>query len=263
MRLVYLDESGLSRTRDEPYLVVAGVIIDADTQWKKIEQHFIKLTKKYMPDYVSTYGTPFIFHAMDIWHGSGDFPRSKWDRVQRMNLLSELCGIPSMFKLPVVAGYVDKTGRPTDARLRNLDVSTDVKMKWAYLEAFFKAARCIEYWMQMNSPHDVAMLIAEDTDRIKEIVGAVHASYIDKTMEKSVESFHSNYIVDAVHFTKKRQSIVMQIADHMAFVLKRRLMRCPHISPMYDKISPNLALRGADGRYMALRIPANHIRPME
>ncbi|MDR7038370.1 hypothetical protein J2X36_003134 [Methylobacterium sp. BE186] len=258
VQLVYLDEAGLSRKKDEPYLIVAGVIVNADNKWREIESYFVELTKKYFPEFESTYGVPFVFHAMDIWHGSGKFPRDKWTRAQRMKLLLELSKVPSKFNLPVVAGYVRKDDIIAGMRAR-IPLATDEYIaKWTYAEAFIEAARRIEYWMKNNAPDEVAMLIAEDTDRVKELVGAIHASYTDRTIPINPRSFQSNYIVDAVHFTKKNNSIILQIADHMAFILKRRLTSCSFIEPMFKEIIPQLSLRGVNGNGLTIRLPQSH-----
>jgi hypothetical protein len=36
--------------------------------------------------------------------------------------------------------------------------------------------------------------------------------------------FHSNHIVETVHFAEKAESMPLQVADTCAFVIKRRLM---------------------------------------
>jgi hypothetical protein len=43
VRFVYLDETGTGDPQIEPYVVVAGVMIDADRQWKDVENHLIDL----------------------------------------------------------------------------------------------------------------------------------------------------------------------------------------------------------------------------
>jgi hypothetical protein len=75
MRFVYLDEAGISD--GEPILVVAGVIINADRDLAAVEDYLLGLAREYLPD-----ENPYriAFHAKDIWHGHGLFPRDKWPR---------------------------------------------------------------------------------------------------------------------------------------------------------------------------------------
>jgi len=74
MQLVYLDEAGISNEAQEPFLVVAGVIVNPDRRWRDLEAHFARLSKKYFPKHV---GSPIVFHAKDIWHGHGFSPAQR------------------------------------------------------------------------------------------------------------------------------------------------------------------------------------------
>jgi hypothetical protein len=49
VRLVYLDEAGISNPAHEPWLVVAGIVINADKQFKLIESYLDELVKKHIP----------------------------------------------------------------------------------------------------------------------------------------------------------------------------------------------------------------------
>ncbi|GJD34002.1 DUF3800 domain-containing protein [Methylobacterium aerolatum] len=259
MQLVYLDEAGISRRSDEPYVVVAGVIVNADQKWKSIEDRFIDLTDKYVPDYESTYGQPFIFHAMDIWHGSGNFPRDRYTRESRIKLLGELASIPFEFDLPVVAGYLKKADYENYLQARSPGMKAEAISKWSHAVAFFSAIRRVEHWMKTKAPNEVAMLIAEDTDRVKGLIGALHAAYTDRSYHWVEGAFQSEHIVDAVHFTKKKQSILLQVADHMAFIVKRRLNKCPHIEPLWKKVQPQISYRGVEDYGIALRVPTSDV----
>ena len=43
VRLIYLDEAGISNPAHEPFLVVAGILIHGDKQWKLIEGDLVNL----------------------------------------------------------------------------------------------------------------------------------------------------------------------------------------------------------------------------
>jgi hypothetical protein len=49
--------------------------------------------------------------------------------------------------------------------------------------AFFSAVRRIENWMLENTKNEVAMLIAEDTDEVKETIHYLHQAYTDQTVK--------------------------------------------------------------------------------
>jgi hypothetical protein len=103
VRLVYLDESGTSV--NEPFTVVAGVIIDADKQWKLIEEYINSLIAEYVPE---EHQVGFVFHAKDLFHGSKVFAPRQYSPERRREVLRKLIGIPSRFRLPTVCGYSDK-----------------------------------------------------------------------------------------------------------------------------------------------------------
>jgi hypothetical protein len=66
MRFVYLDESGTSS--NEQIAVVAGVIINADLQWKRVEEYIDNLIRLHVPLELRD---GFTFHGTDLF---------SWDR---------------------------------------------------------------------------------------------------------------------------------------------------------------------------------------
>src|SRR5690349_11146121 len=78
MRMVYLDESGIS-TR-EPYLVVAGAIVHADKQWKALEKYLHHMRDDVIPPNLRK---DCVFHATDLYHGTKKFHRDQWPQEYR------------------------------------------------------------------------------------------------------------------------------------------------------------------------------------
>lgn len=66
VRFVHLDEAGIANPDHEPYVVVAGPVINADRDWKRIEEHLSGLADEFAPP-----GTreEFFFHATDLFSG--------------------------------------------------------------------------------------------------------------------------------------------------------------------------------------------------
>jgi len=75
MRLTYFDDSGLFNSKQEPFIVVAGVLIDADKQMIAVENHLLDLVKKHIPKQDQD---GFVFHAMELWSGSRYFSKDSW-----------------------------------------------------------------------------------------------------------------------------------------------------------------------------------------
>lgn len=87
MRLVYLDEAGISNLAQEPFLVVAGVAINADLQFKDIESHLDGLVQKHIPEEKRD---GIVLHSMELFHGTKRFPKEEWPLEKRLEILDDL-----------------------------------------------------------------------------------------------------------------------------------------------------------------------------
>ena len=262
MQLVYLDEAGISNKAHEPHLVVAGVIVNPDEKWKDLERYFADFTAELFPEHVNVYGRHLIFHAKDIWHGSGKFDRSQWSREERMKILTRLARVPKQFELPVIYGHVDQNEAEHRIQSANPKATRAEIQNMVQSAAFFRAVSRVEKWMEESAPDQVAMLIAEDTDRVKEMIGHIHASYTDRTQKPRPGVFQSNHIVDTVYFAKKQDSIILQIADHCAFLLKRHFMGCRHSDELVAEIAPQVASRTSGATAIQMIIPRSDLKPL-
>ena len=114
LRLVYLDEAGLSKPSEEPFLVVAGIIVDADKKLTAIERHLERIAVRNIR---SEMLDGFVFHAKEIFNGGGKvFKREKsdfvgpveWPLSRRLALADELARVPAKFDLPVAIGFINR-----------------------------------------------------------------------------------------------------------------------------------------------------------
>ena len=238
MQLVYLDEAGKANETHEPYLVVAGVIVNPDQKWRPLEEYFMELSKRCFPKHD---GPPVVFHAMHIFHGTHLFPREEWSMPRRIKLLERLAGVPKEFGLTIVQGYAHR------ATVRSWLEQTSPRMTpkqiraYTHAIAFFNAVRRVENYMFSKAKNEVAMLIAEDTPEIKQTIHALHKLYTDRSIRDLPENaFRSNRIVDAVHFATKDQSLLLQIADHCAFIMKRKIMKRHELTKAFNILSPQI-----------------------
>lgn len=131
MRVVYLDEAGISNPKDEPFVVVAAVVLHGDEQCRPVEDHLQALARDYVPPYRSQ---DFFFHAQDIWHGAKSFDREIYPLSVRLDLFRALAAIPHQFHVPVAFGVC-----PRDRIARNLGLdlsSPEVTMSAQIIAAF-------------------------------------------------------------------------------------------------------------------------------
>jgi hypothetical protein len=236
VRFIYLDEAGLSRIEEEPFLVVAGVILHPDTQWRQIDLYLRDVVADVWPD--DNYGGRFVFHAKDIWHGAKQFKRSEWTKTQRIRLLKRLAAIPAKFSLPIIYGVVDR--RELEERLpRHTKLDAHNTLMRAYAEAFHIVIRRAEDWLKRNTEDETAMLMVENSTKVRSVIKMIHGGYLSKTPCGS-NTFISNHVIDAPNLIDKDESTLLQLADHCAFILKRKIMERQDIEELYQIIAPQV-----------------------
>src|SRR5689334_2437387 len=89
VRMVFLDEAGTGNPAKEPFVVVAGVIIHADQQWKAIENHLFQMMQRHSPIPFGELPYNYCFHATELFSGGKIFARELVPREQRWAILDE------------------------------------------------------------------------------------------------------------------------------------------------------------------------------
>jgi hypothetical protein len=257
MRLVYLDEAGTGSPLVEPYLVIAGVIINADQDWRPLQRHIKALRRKYLP---SEDQDNFIFHATDVSNGTGYFKkdRYKWPRDKRIPILRDLSDIPRRFHLPIVQQAVPRgpaakwfqakhqrrqpkraAWDPPWGNLRRPELADSTVADLIYASAWVWCIEQVDRWMKAYAPNEVAMIVAEQSGKIENALKAMHKVYAgDESYNPRV--FSTERIVDTITFAGKSESILLQIADTCAFVIKRKLSGKDDVQPYFVQLEPQL-----------------------
>ena len=239
VRLTYLDDAGLFNAKQEPFIVIGGVIIHGDTQIIPVEEYIAALVRKHIPkeDWPG-----FAFHAMDLWHGGPYFIRDKWPLPKRLEILTELAEIPQRFDLVLVAGFQERD------LMRYYPfkpgATEHTKELAAYNNAMARFCEKVEQFMREAAPDEITMLVAEDRDSIRLLLQNSHAMYRDPEQVAAINPkllyFPFDRIRDTIHFAKKDESRHLQIADLCTFIFKRRLLKDEHVRPFYAAIKPQL-----------------------
>lgn len=229
-RLVYLDESGTGNPKTEPHVVMVGVVVDPDRQWLQVESFLSALAEQYVLPHRRS--VPVVFHANEIFHGSGHWPREEYSREVRMNLLRELCSIPVSFDLPVVSGYVDRT--EVARHLPDDDVAEQTL--YATVGAAMRCTVGVERYMRTAAGEgEVATLVYENNDHSRKLIRKLHNAM--KTDAMATWPTFQNWelreflpvtrIVDTAHFAEKLDTSILQVADACAFAIRRFLAGKP------------------------------------
>jgi hypothetical protein len=222
VRLVYLDEAGISR--GESAMCVAGVIIHGDQQSTEVQRKLDEIIQKHIP---ASDRLGFVFHATDIFHGSRYFDRPKWPRDDRIAILRDLAALIEEFHLPIVVGaYVKETfgGGAVPP-----DLADDKKIALMQSMAVMDCAVQADRWLARYAGDENAMLIAEDADRVKKQIKRLIMTlkHPERMKEAGLEEAAKDFdlplkrIIDTVHFAAKEDCAPLQLADLCAFCVAR------------------------------------------
>ena len=222
VHFIYMDEAGISSK--EPVLVVAGVVVHADKKWRRLHSLLNELAQECFPD-----GVPekFVFHATDIFHGSGFFPRAKWSLSRRLEILRKLLRVPWGAGVAVACGYVRKNICPPPKNPDEIDA-------WYHALAFAHCAVAAEGYLKAEARRDeVATVVAEDTDLSRKGIKNMHR-IISEPESATVKmgglsgALPLKHIVDTTHFVAKDEAPLVQVADVFAFSISRLLSNRSH-----------------------------------
>jgi hypothetical protein len=226
-----LDEAGISAR--ERYAVVAGILSNPDTQWRALEQYLSDMADALIPKHLRKGA---IFHAKDLWHGSGLFHRDRFERTRRNRILLELAKIPKAFDVPVIVGAIDKEKQERLSKNHNA---------LCYAMAFALAVVGVEFFMRnWGAEGELASLIVEDTAEMRR-----HAKWgYDRLKEPEAwQKPESGYlpvtrIVENPLFSPKSDSSILQVADLLAFVACRRISGKDDVQFLFDEFSEDIVI---------------------
>ena len=238
MRLVYLDEAGLSKPSEEPFLVVAGAIVHADQKLMAIERHLDGIASRNIR---SEFLDGFVFHAHELFNGGGKvFKREKsdfigpleWTRERRWSLADELAKIPAKFDLPIALSFLDKTDFEANYGVKE-ETNEAETIVLQHTLAFVQTSMMIEQWMRANTNNEICILIAEDNDRARKMIRGAQNFYQDPKRVATLRDYGKPEVAMHLPFRKikedplfqpKKRAHPMIIADFCAYVFKRVLM---------------------------------------
>lgn len=226
LRYIYIDEAGSSAR--EPATIVAGIIVDADTQYVLAEDRISELLKTVPEPHRSD--PKFVPHAKAIFHGEGEL-RVGWDRADRRRFIRELVSIAPALGIPVCIG-VARRSVPLD---QSIDISL---LDHHHMMAFaLCVAHADQHVIDYGRPKEVATLVAENIPERERYLRFAFRSIKERPLALSMEHgtpaglesgtvtvrYTISRIRDTPHFVAKRESPLLWIADACAFAYGRLL----------------------------------------
>ncbi len=242
VRLVYMDETGIGKIEHEPWLIVAGVIVDADRQLLEIERRIAALVGKHIP---AQFHTGFVFHAKELFNGGKDvFKRNdpEWPMERRFEVAADLAKIPQELGLPIALGQVERR------EFRNEFVPQDwgsyTQNAAAHSIAFTVCSAHVELWMRKRTIDEVCILIVEDNEEMRTKLRNVHRTHQNPNVavltkvEGDILPFRK--IKHSPLFEPKDQSPPLQIADFCAYVTKKAAVKDMRFRDLWKTLEPLL-----------------------
>ncbi len=223
VRYVYVDEAGISA--NEPFTVVAGIIVHADSQYAYLEQSLSSLIAT-VPAHLRD---GFVSHAKSIW-GNPKL-RDRWPLEQRKLFLRRMVGIPAELGVPIAIGIC----------ARGVMADPDERLsltEWHHVQAFGRCIALADYFIRtFGAKNEIATVVSEDIPTGKRSLKAVVKVLQEKPLpvphERTIAShgppagdFQVQRITrvrDTVHFAAKEESPLLQLADACAYSIRRFL----------------------------------------
>ena len=226
VRVLYLDESGVGSVEKDPYLCVAGVLIDADTQWISMANDLAAVLAHHTPQGVDR--PPFI-HAKDVFHGTKDFHRDTWPGSSRIGLLASVSALPVKYDIPVVWCAVDRR----DYAKAHPNETPEEHKRDLYTVCVVSCLFQVEQYMRsLSDKSEVCSVVLEENKelqkRLPEIMDFIRNPDTDAggSLEPGGEAvIPFRKIIDAPACQPKTASSILQMADYCAFAIKRRVQR--------------------------------------
>ena len=266
MRLVYVDEAGISNAAQEPWLVVAVVVVHADHALNGVENNLERILQRHIP---SRLRDEFVFHATEIFNGGKTLKREKdnlvgpreWPIERRLAIAEEIMELPRKFKLPIAIGF---TERAAFSRAMNLpkDFPESEQTVAAHVATYMNCAMMAEHWMRKETTNENCLVVVENNDEAKQLISEVQRYHQDKKLEtildeKGRQHFPLRKIREDPLFQPKKPSSPLIIADFCAYVFKKYLMKNPHYDRFIDQMKSSKldivrrGLAGATARTIA------------
>lgn len=244
-RHIYIDESGTSH--NEPVMVVAGVVVKGNRQWRDIQRYLNSLIERYVHE--EDRKPWFAFHATELFHGKGKVfgHRDRYPLERSREALKAILAIPAKFHLPVVYGVEIKETPPADSTRAGRRLEAQKGQAKTFALCVLAAE---SYMITSTSPNSVATLVAEKNTDTEKAVAWMHQVLQGKVRSEPGAGIFSVFsemtpgrlpltrIVDDVHFTRKGGAPFLQIADACAFIIRHHFEKKPY-SQEYVKVLTN------------------------
>jgi len=228
-------------SRQEPFVVIGACVVHGDNQLGKLEEALRTIKEQHIP---KDDWSNFVFHATEIYSGTKYFRnRDLWTWEKRKNILLDLASIPKALNIPLLYGFVDRlsgSAPPIAQELEPRDLEIGL-FCGAYLELIIR----LENAMRQLFPDEITLIIGEENTSVQVAAKNIHNSmrdsdFVDREWSEFSHLFPLQGIKEEVHFSTKKGSNALQLADFANFFIKKRLVKDQRARPIWNKIKDAL-----------------------
>lgn len=240
-RFVYIDEAGISNLKQEPWLVVVGVIVHADNQLVNLERRIAGIIDRHIPEHQRD---GFVFHAMHLFNGGGSvFKRELWPLSKRLEIANELALLPKKVGLSIAVGAVDRGEMAQNydpTQWEGKDATSS-----AHAIAFTVCSAHVDLWMRRNTVGEVCMMIVEDIPQMRTFLTDLQRAHQNPKLATFIAGDDTKIlpfkrIKASPLFEQKPHSVSLQMADFCAYVIKKAHMQDQHYLNLFRTLRPHL-----------------------
>lgn len=243
VRVVYLDEAGTGGKAQEPYIVVAGVIVHGDHQLQKLRASLAEIMEKHIPE---ADRESLVIHAKDLYAGNGYFDKDRkpqWDVKARVAVMDDLAALPKRLNLWVCWSMVKAAEIPIE-QLR-ADEGNRSFNTLAVAAAYVSCLVDVNRWFKKNAKREHCFVVVEDNQEAKSFIKEVHKRHQNAKLMAQIgddeELFPLSHVQEDPNFQEKRVAHPLVLADFVAFVIKRRLMKDQKINRFFAPLGERLS----------------------
>ena len=235
-RFAYLDEAGISNKAQEPWLVVGGVLVHADDQLNKVITELDGVVERHIPE---KFRPGLVLHASDIYGGNGKVFDSRlnpeWTLEKRLAILADIAKIPEKTNILVTATPLERATLPD--QMIGVDDQVWDSTVAAITMAYGSCLLEVDVWLRENAKRENCMVIMEDNPQARHRIRQVHRFSVDASTnwpDDLKPHFPFRRIRNDPAFQEKLPSNPLVMADFIAFVVKRFMMKDQRIMPFFD-----------------------------
>lgn len=232
MRFAFVDEAGISQRRQEPYAVVAGVVLVGDVQILELEIALEEIVARF-PE---THTKERFIHTAKLYGGYGEFHKAKgWTGDLRFSILDAVGALFAEHNVHIVWGVCDKSTL-SETLINNYDNEHQA----AHVMAAANCTLQIERYMREFCPDELTWIVAENNNDNRGALKTMHRFFAKIPNEYAAAFDHRWVPITRIRgtpkFEEKEDASHLQLADYCAFVIKRRMMGDERIERFFSPL---------------------------